>query len=82
MERLKVDPDGRTLHIYYPGLPVGCHALDRVDVTTTDAGLDVRVFTGRHPDAIYCALINVPYVTTVTLDEPVIVGGVNVRRPD
>ena len=32
-QRLEVDPDGRTLHVYYYGLPVGCHALDRVEVT-------------------------------------------------
>lgn len=74
-ERLEVDPDGRTLHVYFGAGPFECSGLDRVEVSASDAGLDVRVFTGTPADAGFCFDVLMPWVTSVVLDEPVVLGG-------
>jgi len=72
---IEVHPDGRTLDVYYYNGVEHCFGLDRIEISSTDTGLDVRVFTGKVPDAGACRYIALRYVTTVELDEPLITGG-------
>jgi hypothetical protein len=74
-ERLEVDPDGRTLHVYFGAGPFECSGLHRVNVAASDAGLEVRVFTGTPSDAGFCFDMWMPWVTSVVLDEPIVLGG-------
>ena len=77
-QRIEVGPGGRTLQVYYRDGPFDCRGLDRVEVSSSDAGLDVQVFSGyRSGDVdlirLLCA-IAMPWVAIVTLDEPVVLG--------
>ncbi len=74
-QRIEVEPGGRTLHVYYRDGPFDCRGLDRLEVSSSDAGLDVQVFSGYRSDSISCLAIAVPWVAIVTLDEPVVLGG-------
>lgn len=67
-DRVEFRDDGRTLDVYFSGIE-DCFGLDRVDVTTSAEGLDVRVFTGRIPSAGVCRYATRNYVTTVQLDD-------------
>lgn len=73
--RIEIGPDGRTLEVHYlDGVPE-CYGLDRVEVSTNKAGLDVKVFTGRIPGVEFCNLPLLAWMTTVELDAPVVAGG-------
>ena len=62
---------GRTLDVYFSAGVPQCYGLDRVEVTTDDAGLDVKVFVGSYPpeEGMGCPAPMHSWVTTVDLGE-------------
>jgi hypothetical protein len=70
--KLEFHDGGRRVDVHFGNGVPECYGLDRVEVTTSDAGLDVRVLTGRLPSdasAKFCNLPLLPWVTTVDLGE-------------
>ena len=66
--------DGRTLSVYFYMRIEECYGLHSVEITPAAGGIDVLVMTGLQPDAAsrVCIEIAQLYVTTVTLDAPLI----------
>ncbi|CAN5449576.1 hypothetical protein BH24CHL9_BH24CHL9_11860 [soil metagenome] len=77
-ERIVVGPDGRTLDVYFWMGVLECNGLHSVEVTPTDDGVSVTVLTGlpEGVEAIACIDLAQLYRTTVTLETPLIEGGV------
>lgn len=67
---------GRKLDVYYSAGVPECYGLDRVEVTTDEAGLDVKVFVGSYPpkEGMGCPLPMHSWVTTVDLGERLALG--------
>jgi hypothetical protein len=76
-DHITVSGDGKTLDVYFWGGSPECYGLGRVDVSTTNGTLTVQLWTGTQPDAVgkACTDIAQSFVTTVTLDSPLIGGG-------
>jgi hypothetical protein len=78
-EHVTVSPDGVSLTIYFTNGAEGCYGLDRVEVTSGDGGvLTVTPYVGFRADAAdkRCIQIVETYQTTITLDAPLLGGGV------
>ncbi len=73
-EQIVVGADGVTLSIYFSMGVEDCDGLHSVDISPTDGGIDVRLQTGVPAGAedLLCIAIAQQYVTTVTLDAPLI----------
>ena len=70
--KLEFHDGGRKVDVHFGNGVPECYGLDHVEVTTTDAGLDVRVFAGSLPfdeSAKACPAPLLPWVTTVDLGE-------------
>lgn len=70
--KLEFHDGGRKVDVHFGNGVPECYGLDRVEVTTSDAGLDVLVFVGRLPSdasAKFCDLPRLGWVTTVDLGE-------------
>jgi hypothetical protein len=70
--KLEFHDGGRKVDVHFGNGVPECDGLDRVEVTTSDAGLEVRVFTGELPfdeSARFCNQPRLPWVTTVDLGE-------------
>ncbi len=67
---------GRKLDVYFSAGVPSCKALDRVEVTVGEAGLDVGVFVGSYPPAegMACPAVLHSWVTTVDLTDPIAFG--------
>lgn len=78
-ERIVVGPDGRTLEVYFWMGVLECNGLHSVEVTPTEGGVSITVLTGlpEGVEAITCIELAQLYRTTVTLDAPLIEGGVS-----
>ena len=69
---LEFHDGGRKVDVYFGNGVPECRGLDHVEVTTSDAGLDVRVFVGSLPfdeRARFCPQPLLGWVTTVDLGE-------------
>lgn len=68
---LEFHDGGRKVDVRFGNGVPECYGLDHVEVTTSDAGLDVRVFTGEVPpyEGMACDAVRLPWVTTVDLGE-------------
>lgn len=77
-DHVVVDPDGRTLHVYFWMGVQECNGLHSVEVTPTEGGISITVLTGlpEGVEAITCIELAQLYQTSVTLDAPLIEGGV------
>lgn len=77
-ERIVVSPDGRTLEVYFWMGVMECNGLHSVEVTPTEGGVSVTVLTGlpEGVEAITCIDLAQLYRTSVTLETPLIEGGV------
>jgi hypothetical protein len=74
-EHVLVGPDGRTANVYFwNGVPE-CYGLADVQVTSTDTGVRILVFTGEVEGADACVDLAQLYRTVVVFDERVIEGG-------
>lgn len=73
--RIEIHPDGRSLDVYYLNGLEECFGLDRIEVSPTDSGLDIKVFTGHRPFEGLCRLPGRLWMTTVELDELLVTGG-------
>lgn len=69
--KLEFHDGGRKVDVHFGNGVPECYGLDHVEVTTSDAGLDVRVFTGEVPleEGMGCILPLLGWVTTVDLGE-------------
>ncbi len=76
-DHITVSSDGRSLEVYFWGGTLDCYGLGRVDVSTTNGTLTVQLWTGTQPDAVGKACVDIAqlFVTTVTLNSPLIGGG-------
>ena len=74
-DHIVVAADGRSLEVYFWMGVTDCYGLQAVDVSQADDGLSIALMTGQAPgdtaDRV-CIEIAQLYVTTVTLDEPLI----------
>jgi len=77
-DHIAVSSDGMTLSIYFWMVIEDCNGLHSVTVSSTDSGIDVQLATGIPAGAEDMACIELAqlYVTTVTLEEPLISGAV------
>lgn len=78
-QHVTVSPDGVTLTVYFANGAEGCFGLDRVEVTEGEDGtLTVTPFVGFREDAanVRCIAVMETYQTTITLETPLIGGGV------
>ena len=74
-DRIVVGSDGRTLDIHFWMGIEECNGLHSVTVSPTNTGIDVALASGTPADmapGTACIEIAQPYVTTVTLDQPLI----------
>jgi len=73
-DRIVVSPDGLTLSVYFWNGIEDCYGLHSVEVSETDSGIGVQLYTGTAAGAedVACIEIAELFVTTVTLDEPLI----------
>ena len=70
-----VASDGVTLHVFFWMGVEACNGLHSVEVAPTEFGIDVQLMTGTPaglPGDMMCIALAQMYVTTVTLDEPLI----------
>ncbi len=74
-DHVVVSADGRSLEVYFWMGVTDCYGLQAVDVSDTEDGLSIALMTGQAPgdtgDRV-CIEIAQLYVTTVTLEEPLI----------
>lgn len=77
-ERIEVAPDGKTLTVYFLNGPSACNGLSKVDVSTADGVTTVTPYIGLTPEAMFTTCVTglFLYKTTVTLDAPLMGGGV------
>jgi hypothetical protein len=78
-QHVTVSPDGVSLTVYFANGAEGCFGLDRVEVTEGEGGvLTVTPFVGFREDAanVRCIAVMETYQTTITLDAPLLGGGV------
>lgn len=73
-DQITVASDGRTLSIYFWMGVEECNGLHSVSVDRIEGGIDVRLRTGTPAGAgrTACIAIAQQYVTTATLDQPLI----------
>ncbi len=72
-----VASDGVTLHVFFWMGVEACNGLHSVEVTPTEFGIEVRLMTGTPAGVqgdVVCIELAQIYVTTVTLEEPLITG--------
>jgi hypothetical protein len=70
--KLEFHDGGRKVDVHFGNGVPECRGLSHVEMTTSDAGLDVRVFVGDLPfeeSARFCNQPLLPWVTTVDLGE-------------
>lgn len=78
-QHVTISPDGVSLTIYFANGPDGCFGLDRVEVTEGEGGIPtVTPYVGFREDAANkrCLAVIDTYQTTITLDAPLLGGGV------
>ena len=73
-DRIVVSSDGLTLSVYFWMGIEKCNGLHSVTVSPTDSGIDLLLATGTPAGSgdMVCIEIAQSFVTTVTLDEPLI----------
>jgi hypothetical protein len=74
-DHVVVAADGRSLDVYFWMGVTDCYGLQSVDVSRDGSGLSIALMTGQAagaPADRVCIEIAQLYVTTVTLDEPLI----------
>lgn len=76
-DHIRLQPDGRTMTVYYWGGVEACYGLAGVDVRrNADGLLEIQVFEGQHGDLApdtACIEIALLKAVTVLLEEPLIV---------
>jgi hypothetical protein len=80
-DHIVVNPDGRTLTVYFWNGDPACYGLANVDVRQDADGVRILVYTGDVPGAEACTDQAIYYRTVVVLDAPVIRGGTIMDLP-
>jgi len=77
-DHVTIWPDGRTLTVYFWSGAEACYGLDRVELVDVGGTLAVTLHAGFREDAanVRCMEIAQLYSTDITLDSPVLGGGV------
>lgn len=78
-QHVTISPDGVSLTVYFANGAEGCFGLDRVEVTGGEGGVvTVTPYVGFREDAanVRCIAVVETYQTTITLDVPLLGGGV------
>lgn len=76
-DHVTIWPDGRTLTVYFWNGAEACYGLDRVELTDVGGTLAITLHTGFREDAanVRCMEIAQLYSTDITLESPVLGGG-------
>jgi hypothetical protein len=75
-DHITVAPDGRTLTVHFWSGAESCYGLAGVEVDTTGAVPVITLQTGTRPGVDVCVALAQLYSTVVTLEQPIIGGGV------
>ena len=75
-DHITVAPDGRTLTVYFWSGAESCYGLAGVEVDETGAVPVITLQTGTRPGVDVCVALAQLYSTEVTLEQPIIGGGV------
>lgn len=78
-DHVTISPDGVSLTVFFPNGAEGCFGLDRIEVVPGENGtLTVTPYVGFRVDAanVRCVQVEETYQTTITLDAPILGGGV------
>ncbi len=78
-DHVTIWPDGRTLTVFFWNGAEACYGLDRVELTDVGGTLAITLYTGFRVDAanVRCAEIAQLYSTEITLESPVLGGGIS-----
>ena len=76
-DHVAVSPNGKTLTVYFWSGVQSCYGLGKVNVSTVNGVLSIRLFTGVQPDMVGkpCVEMAQLYKTIVHLPQPLIRGG-------
>lgn len=77
-DHVTIWPDGRTLTVYFWNGVEACYGLERIELADVGGTIAITLFTGFREDAanIRCVEMAQLYSTIVTLESPVLGGGV------